>query len=214
MNDSLRPAIYRTILRSAGFLVPIEHRDRWLDQWHSELLHVQRCFFPGRVFWESPLGFCLGALPDAIWMMAHAERRSLPFRSLIRSPLSCIAVLATLASVTTLAAFLNPQVRDEMMPPGYRGPQDLAILSAGNSEVDSQLVISANQFESWTHQSPLLAAGAGFYELTVSPLKVGERCSDIVVGRASENLFRLLHFSGEFATIKLARQKRKGAYLS
>ncbi len=207
MNDSLRPAIYRTILRSAGFLVPVEHRDRWVEQWHSELLHVQRSFFPGRAFWESPLGFCLGAFPDAVWMMAHAERRSLPFCSLIRSPLSCIAVLATLASITTGVAFLNPQVRDEMMPPGYRGPQDLAILSAGNSESDSQLVISANQFENWTHQSPLLAAGAGFYELTVSPLKVGERRSDIVVGRASESLFQLLHFSGEYAAIKVARQK-------
>lgn len=207
MNDSLRPAIYRTILRSAGFLVPIEHRDRWLEQWHSELLHVQRCFFPGRVFGESPLGFCLGAYPDAIWMMAHAKRRSLLFRSLIRSPLSCIAVLATLASITTLAAFLNPEVRDEMMPPGYRGPQDLAILSAGNSDVDSQLVISANQLESWTHQSPLLAAGAGFYEPIVSSLKFGEQHSDIVVGRASENLFWLLHFSGEFSAIRLARQK-------
>jgi hypothetical protein len=116
-------------------------------------------------------------------------------------------VLAALASITTLAAFLNPQVRDEITQPGYRGPQDLAILSAGNSEVDSQLVISANQFESWTHQSSFLAAGAGFYGLTVSPLKVGERFSDIVVGRASDNLFRLLHFSGEFAAIKLARQK-------
>lgn len=207
MNDSLRPAIYRTILRSAGFLVPIEHRDRWIEQWHSELLHVQGCFFPGRVFWESPLGFCLGAFPDAIWMMAHAERRSRPLGSLIRSPLSCIAVLAILACLSTLAAFLNPEVRNEMMPPGYRGPQDLAILSAGNSEVDSQLVISANQFESWTRQSPLLGAGAGFYEPSVRSLKIGEQYSDIVVGRASENLFRLLHFSGEFAAIKLAREK-------
>lgn len=207
MSAPLRPALCRTILRLAAFLVPAEHRKRWVEQWHSELSHVQRSFLPRRAFWKSPLGFCLGAFPDAIWMMAHAERRSLPFRSLLRSPRSCIAALVILASIITLAAFLNSQVRDKIMPPRYQGPPDLAILSAGNSDVDSQLVISANQFESWTHQSPFLAASAGFYELTLNPLKVGGRYSNIVVARASENLFQLLHFSGEFAAIKLARQK-------
>ncbi len=207
MNDSLRPATYRTILLCACLLVPIEHRKRWVEQWHSELSHVQSCFFPGRSFWESPLGFCLGAFPDAIWMMANAERRSLPFRSLIRSSLGCIAVLVTFASIATILAFFNPRVREEIMAPGYRGPQDVALLSVGHSENDSQWVISANQFECWAHQSPLLSASAGFYEPTVSHFKVGEQYSDMVIGRASEDLYRLLHFSGEFSAIKLARQR-------
>jgi hypothetical protein len=201
------PAICRTILRIAGILVPTEHRKRWVEQWYSELLHVQSCSFPGRAFWETPLGFSLGAFPDAIWMMTNEERRSLPLSSLICSSLGCIALLAALASVTILSAFLNPQVREEVLPTEYHGPQDLAILSAGNSENDSQLVISANQFENRTHQSPYLSAVAGFYEPTVSSLKAGGQNSDIVIGRASDNLFRLLHFSGEFSAINLARLK-------
>jgi hypothetical protein len=206
MTNYLRPAICRTILRIAGFLVPFEHRNRWGEQWHSELLHVQRCFSPGRSFRETPLGFSLGAFPDALWMLANTEHRSLPLSSLIRSSLSCIALLGTLASITILVAFLSPQVREEVMPSGYHGPQDLAILSTGISGNDSQLVISASQFESWTHLSPFLAEGAGFYEPTVCSLEIGGKKSDIIVGRASEKLFRLLHFNGEISAIRLARQ--------
>lgn len=207
MNNSMGPAICRAIVRIAGFLVPIEYRDRWVEQWHSELLHVQGSFFPGRAFWETPLGFSLGAFPDAIWMLAHADSRSLPLGSLIRSFLGCIALLAMVASLTAVAAFLNPQVREELLPSGYHGPKDLAILSAGNSENDSQLVVSANQFETWTHQSPHLSADAGFYELTASSFRSGGHNSAIVIARASEDLFRILHFSGEFKEINLARQK-------
>ena len=207
MTNSAGPAIYHTILRIAGILVPIEHRKRWVEQWHSELLHVQSSFFPGRTFWETPLGFSLGAFPDAIWMMANAERRSLPLSSLTRSPIRCIALLAAFASITILAAFRNPQVREEVLPSGYHGPQDLAILAGGISENDSQLVVSANQFEGRTHQSPYLSSDAGFYEPTVSSLKAGEQRSDIVIGKASENLFQLLQFSGKFSAINLARQK-------
>src|ERR1035438_7495538 len=99
MKNSLSHAIHDAILRVAGLLVPTEHHNRCLEQWHSELLHVQRCFFPGRTFWQSPIGFCLGAFPDAMWMRNNAGRASLRFSSPIRSPLICIATLALLASI-------------------------------------------------------------------------------------------------------------------
>ena len=64
--------MHRAILRLAGYLVPVEQRSEWLEEWHSELWYVRKCFYPGRKFRETPTGFCIGAFPDALCMRSHA----------------------------------------------------------------------------------------------------------------------------------------------
>jgi hypothetical protein len=180
----------------------------WLEEWHSELWYVCKCFNLGRTFWESPTGFCIGAFPDALWMRNHAERTSIQFRSPIRSPLGCVALLVGLAIVTILTAFVYPQIREEMMPPGYHGPQGLAILSTSSSSDDSQLLTSGEQYEDWRDHSPSTLAVASFYEPTGSSLIIGSGKSNLIVGWASEDLFQLLRFAANSSAMDLARRMR------
>ncbi len=206
MTDSVRSAFCRAILQVAGWLVPTELRLEWLEEWHSELWYVCKCFHPGRTFWESPTGFCFGAFPDALWMRNHVERTSIQFRLPIGSPLGCVALLAALSIVTILTGSFYPQTREGMMPPEYRGPQDLAILSTSSSSDDTQLLTSGQQYESWRRHSSSTLADAVFYEPTVSSLIIGSRQSNLMVGWASEDLFQLLRFATDSPAMLLARR--------
>jgi hypothetical protein len=206
MTDSSSSVLCRAILRVAGWLVPTELRMEWLEEWQSELWYVCESFHPGRTFRESPTGFCIGAVPDAIWMWNHAECAAPRFRLPIRSPLGCIALLLVLASVTILAAFVDPQIRKEMTATGDRGPQDLAVLSTCNSSNDSQLATSGEQYEGWRNHSSSTLAGASFYEPTDSSLIIGSGQSNLMVGWASEDLFQLLRFETDSQAMDLARR--------
>ena len=205
---SMNSAFHRAILRIAGYIVPAEQRKEWLEEWQSELWYVRRCFYPGRRFRETPTGFCIGAFPDALWKRSHAERRSIQLKSPIRSPRGCIALLLVLAIATMLTGFFNPQIREEMMPSGYRGPHDLAILSLSTSSDDTQLATAGEQYERWRDHSSATLTDASFYEPTASSLIIGSGQSSLIVGWASEDLFELLRFAADPSAMNFARRMR------
>jgi len=202
----MNPAFCRAILRVAGWLVPTEQRMEWLEEWQSELWYVCECFHPQRTFWESPTGFCIGAFPDAMWMWNHGEAAVPRFRFPIRSPLGCIALLLVLASVTFLTAFVDPQIRKEIMPSRNCDQQDLAILSTSSSSDDTQLGTSGEQYGRWRDHSPSTMAGTSFYEPTGSSLTIGSGQSNLIVGWGSEDLFQLLRFAADSSAMSRARQ--------
>ena len=208
MTHSMNSLMLRAILRLAGYLVPVEQRSEWLGEWQSELWYVSKSFYPGRKFRETPTGFCIGAFPDALCMRSHAERTSIQFTSPIRSPQGCIALLLALALVAILTGFVYPQIREELMPSGYRGPQDLAILSTGTSSEDRQLATSGEQYEGWRIHSSSALASASFYEPTASSLIIGADQSDLIVGWASEDSFQLLRFAADSSAMNFARRMR------
>ena len=89
-----------SILRVASFLAPSYRRAEWLREWRSELWYVPQ---------GEAMLFVLGAFQDALWLRRnrpHAEQLSPESRTRnhLESPLACLALLATLASVSILTA--------------------------------------------------------------------------------------------------------------
>jgi hypothetical protein len=98
----------RAVLRAASLLAPGDQRAEWMEEWRSELWYVPRC---------RAMVFALGAFRDALWLRRHqskADRLSRVKRSgtHLESPLSCLALLATLAAASLFIA-----VRLERMLP-------------------------------------------------------------------------------------------------
>jgi hypothetical protein len=97
-----------TVLHTAALLAPAADRDRWLDEWRSELWYVPRA---------GELRFCLGAFRDALEM-----RREFPaLTPWLASPLNCLAFLTLLAAVSlglaaALAGPLEAHARIWRMP--------------------------------------------------------------------------------------------------
>lgn len=87
--------LHAAILRTASLLVPSDRRVEWLDGWRSELWYV-----PGR-----RSTFCLGAFPDALWLLRNSPRR---IGIHIDSHLSCLALLAVLAAASLFLATQLP----------------------------------------------------------------------------------------------------------
>ena len=93
--------MHLAILRSASLLVPGPQRAEWLAEWSAELWHVNR----------GATAFCLGAFRDACWLRRNNPA---PFASRtfsLRSPLSCLLLLAALAAVSIYFALRLPLAR-------------------------------------------------------------------------------------------------------
>lgn len=98
--------IYRAMLNTAALLIPCSEREEWLAEWQSELWYLLHegnsvASFASRLN-ASVAHFCLGAFRDALWLRRH---HSGTIRiDWMRSPISCMAILAILAALA-LALF-------------------------------------------------------------------------------------------------------------
>jgi hypothetical protein len=88
----------RAILGAASLLAPRDRRTAWLAEWTSELWYIPR---------EEATTFCLGAFRDALWL----RRNSLHRRTVLDSPVSCLACLAGVAAVSVLITICLPAPR-------------------------------------------------------------------------------------------------------
>lgn len=87
------------ILVAASLLAPGDQRAGWIEEWRSELWYIPR---------RGATLFCLGAFPDALWL----RRNDASPANHLESPLSCLAVLATLAAVSMLVTLrLTPYLQ-------------------------------------------------------------------------------------------------------
>jgi hypothetical protein len=100
-----------TTLRVASLLAPGDQRAEWVKEWQSELWYIPRR--------EATL-FCLGAFRDALWLRRNNLSRVKRCGIHLGSPLSCLALLATLAAVSI---FITITVRVPDLPPGPLPPQ-------------------------------------------------------------------------------------------
>ena len=80
------------LLNSASLLIPVDQRDAWLEEWHSELWYMRH---------DVALAACLGAFRDAFWLRRNAAPSRTP---LVRSPWKCLAVLSAVAIFGLLMA--------------------------------------------------------------------------------------------------------------
>jgi hypothetical protein len=83
-----------TTLRVASLLVPSDRRAEWIEEWRSELWYIQ-C---------RATIFCMGAFRDAFWLRRNHGVPVKRTRIRLESPLSCLALLATLAAVSIFFA--------------------------------------------------------------------------------------------------------------
>ncbi len=168
------------ILRSAACLVPGEQRADWLAEWQSELCYLRRT--EGRA-----LRFCLGALPDALWM-----RRNLPRaagRPIVRldSPVHCLLFLAALAGASALLATRLPVARDLFLPFPYPDSRNLAMVTAAGRFEERLPTVAMEDYRSIANR-----IDAAFYKPISTRVSTGRRTAVLSVALASGNLFDLL----------------------
>lgn len=113
------------ILTSISLLVPAADRDRWLEEWRSELAALQR-----RGSGPSPLLFALGAIPHSLWerkewaVTVLLQDVRFAMRVLVRSPaftsLALLTVALGVGASTTIFTLVNATL---LRPPdGIRDP--------------------------------------------------------------------------------------------
>jgi hypothetical protein len=85
-----------SILRVASLLVPSHQRAEWIEEWKSELWYISPC---------RATIFCMGAFQDAFWLRCNHRVPVTRTRIGLESPLSCLALLATLAALSIVFAF-------------------------------------------------------------------------------------------------------------
>jgi hypothetical protein len=110
-----------TTLRLASLLAPGDQRDEWMEEWRSELWYAD----PRRATL-----FCMGAFRDAFWLRRNSTTTVKQNGIHLESPLSCLALLATLATVSILIAMT---VRIPDLPPGPFPPQTASDLAGACS---------------------------------------------------------------------------------
>jgi hypothetical protein len=114
-------ALQDAILRVASLLAPSDQRDEWIEEWRSELWYVD----PRRATL-----FCMGAFRDAFWLRRNSTITVKQSGIHLESPLSCLALLATLATVSILIAMT---VRIPDPPSGPFPPQTASDLAGACS---------------------------------------------------------------------------------
>jgi hypothetical protein len=108
---------YQALLKIAALLVPYERREEWFAEWTAELWYVRQA--PD----SRALRFCLGAFQDALWLRRNLSPVARP-RAWLRSPLKCLAFLASMATVAIGLFFrlLWPFPELPHTPHDYRAP--------------------------------------------------------------------------------------------
>lgn len=177
----------RLFLATINLLLPRSERTEWMSEWRAELHHI---VCRGVSPWIC-VAFALGALPDALWIRRHSRRPGL----WLESPRRCLAILAVSAGLTVTLALLLPQVRLDIFPTKYEGPEDLVTLSPIPSVVGSEMEVPAEQYLTWaSHAQPELLQTAFYYPTTVQA-QFGAHNASWSLGESTESIAALLKVS-------------------
>ena len=187
------------ILRSAAWLVPAQERAEWLAEWQAELWHVWHARDSksrGRFRGSSEVtNFCLGAFRDACWLRwnnPHSTCRRV-FRT--GSASRCSISLAILTGISLLVCLSLPGVRSAVDLWPYRDADSLLMISSGGYSGAELPSIQFQDYQSWKTSTRHLFTDLAFYEPIRKRVHVTRhRGAELSIGRASDNIFRLLHW--------------------
>jgi hypothetical protein len=194
----LLPSALRLLLATTSVVVPRSERDEWIREWRAELHYMLGRGVMPRVC----IAFALGAFPDALWLRRHSLRTG----HWLESPRRCLAVLAVSAGLSLTLAFLLPRVRQDIFPPKYDGPEDLAMISPVPSVVGSEMEIAAAQYLTWnSHVQPELSQTAFYYPTTVQA-RLGVHEASWSLGESTESLAALLKVGVADAVVEACRR--------
>jgi hypothetical protein len=191
------------ILHTAACFVPAAQRMEWLAEWKAELWHV--CDACGRRDEGYPddmqqaTMFCMGAFKDAFWLRRENPNSTWSEILQMGSSSRCISLLAVLATIAVLLAGYLPGVRKVILPFPYLNPQNLVLISPAGHVSDPHPAIPLASYRSWKINSQEAFNGMAFYRPTAARIEVGSyRSPKLCVALASDNLFHVLGFPGDF----------------
>ena len=201
------------ILRSAAWLVPAQERADWLAEWQAELWHVWHARDSksrGRFLGSSEVtNFCLGAFRDACWLRwnnPHSTCRRV-FRT--GSASRCSISLAILTGISLLVCLSLPGVRSAFDLWPYHDADSLLMISSGGYSGAELPSIQFQDYQSWKTSTRHLFTDLAFYQPIRKRVHVTRhRGAELSIGRASDNIFRLLHWE----TAPIASDKSNGDY--
>jgi len=98
--------LHYSMLRAASLLAPGNQRAEWVQEWQSELWYIRP---------RQATLFCLGSFRDALWLRRNNPNPVKRTGIHLDSPLSCLALLATLAAVSLCIAVCLP-AQDAIAP--------------------------------------------------------------------------------------------------
>ena len=182
-------ALARFVVRMASGIVPGSSRREWRAEWHGELCHVCRtrsC---------DPVRFAMGAFPDALWIRADG----LSFRQLIPrgSAVRCLAALLLLAAVGLLLCVALPGPRRAFSAVRDGAPANLVVISSDGYAGTQSPSISLAHYREWRANGSHLFRQVAFCRPEVRRMRLAHHPpAEIAVAVASENLLRVLGFSG------------------
>lgn len=117
MAARLQKTVHRTlvaVLRSVAWIVPVQGRSEWSQEWQSELWYaVRECFSqggPDPPAIRKATAFCLGAFHDAVWLRRRAWQKERPAARIRGSPWAALSFLTTVLFSTWAIAHFSPRV--------------------------------------------------------------------------------------------------------
>src|ERR1700742_585677 len=178
------------LLRCAAWLVPGRERAEWLAEWRAEVWHVWDSY--GRSSQVTDL--CLGAFQDAFWLRWYSPR-SIPRRILRTGSASrCSAVLAAWTAISFVVFLSLPGARKAMSPSPYRDTDGLVMISSGGYSGTQFPTIPFQDFQLWKTSTRHCFSGIAFYQPIHKRVHIAmHQGTELSIGRASDNLFKLLN---------------------
>jgi hypothetical protein len=196
MNPRSLPAC-RFILQVAAMLVPGGERAEWLAEWQGELWHVWQAYsrksYGGYHSGQGVTAFCLGAFHDAFWLRRN-NPRSLARRVFrVGSASRCSLSLALLTAISLSICLYLPGARMAIQPSHFPNADGLITISRGGYSGTQLPTIEFGDYQSWKTSTHHLFTDIAFYQPVQKRIYIAQhRSADLSVGRASENLFKLL----------------------
>jgi hypothetical protein len=182
----------RMMLQIAALVVPASRRQEWLTEWRGELFQVLQDEEADAFSRISPTCFALGSFLDASWTRKHNFHASLRAERVLSRPGACLAALGVLSAISVLICLSVPNLRHQIVPPPFRGPHDLQVLSLNHSSSDSELQVSGENYLSWSESNNSGLAGSLYYQPDVATLRTRAQSNDLMIAWVDKNppLFR------------------------
>jgi hypothetical protein len=177
------------IVHCAGWLVPAEERREWIAEWQAELWHASARNS------RQLLASSLGAFQDAYWIRHFHPVRNQRRAWRAGSASRCSLCLALAAAASVLLCCLLPSA-GRAMRDAFRHDRDGIVMLARGGYAGSQSpTIDLEEYRFWKTNARRVYSDLAFYQTLQQTIHIPsdtERDRDLVVGRSSPDLFRVV----------------------
>ncbi|RZU40050.1 hypothetical protein [Edaphobacter modestus] len=189
--------ITHAMLRCAGFLVPCDQRNVWLQEWRSELWYVSRADSqePDSVLASEKraANFCMGAFQDAWYLRRDSRPAPQPFVRTSQSAMRCAAALFLITCVSCIASLLLPRVRSVMESLPYADPGHIVLIASAGFSSPELPSVRMRELRLWQSRTRQIFSEFAFYQPITRPIRLSSHYTpELRIAKATPNLFSLL----------------------